>query len=144
MELFHTGGIWGIWYTVLWAAVVPFAIMFLWTLVRLNAANSGEENTWLNGAVLGAFFILIVTSFLGVILYVRAMPNRTWWTYANWVLVNFLFWTFLGSGVFFASLQALAAGPRLGMRRLAALLAVLGVTLVHLASLYATHRFRTR
>lgn len=144
MAVFHADGIWGVWYTVLWAAVVPFAIMLLWTLVRVNRANSGEESTWLNGAVLGAFFVLIATSFLSAILYARARPDRTWWTYVTWLVVHFIFWTFLGSGVFFASLQALAAGPRLGMRRLAALLAVLGVAIVQLAQLYATFRFRIR
>lgn len=144
MELFHAAGIWGAWYLVLWAATVPFAIMLLWTLFRVNLSNCGEESTWLNGVVLGAFFVLVVTSFLSALLYARATPNRSWWTYASWLIAHFLLWTFAGSGIFFASLQALAAGHRLIMRRLAALLAVVGVALVHLAQLYVTYRFRTR
>lgn len=144
MEVFHAEGIWGVWYTVLWAATAPFAIMLLWTVFRVNAANSGEESTWLNGAVLGAFLTLLVTSFVSAILYARARPDRSWLTYAWWLVVHFIFWTFVGSGVFFASLQALAAGPRLVMRRFAAFLALMGVTVVHLAQLYAAHFFRHR
>lgn len=144
MEVFHADGIWGVWYTVLWAMTVPFAIMLLWTLFRVNAGNSGEESTWLNGAVLGAFLALVVTSFVSAILYVSARPDRSWLTYVWWLVMHFLFWTFVGSGVFFASLQALAAGPRLAMRRIAAVLAVAGVTVVHLAQLYAAHVFRHR
>jgi len=136
--------LWMVWYAVLWAAVVPFVMMLLWVAVRVTRARSGQESTWLNGAVLGAFFTLVVTSFVCALLYVRAQPDRTLWTYAAWLAVHFVCWTFLGSGVFFASLHALAAGPRLGMRRLAAVLAVLGVAILHLASLYATYEFRQR
>ncbi len=136
--------LWVVWYGVLWAAVVPFVVMLLWIVVRVTPAGSDKESTWLNGAVLGAFFVLIVTSFVSALLYTRAQPDRTLWTYLAWLAVHFVGWTFLGSGVFFASLHALAAGPRLGMRRLAALLAVLGVAILHFASLYATYEFRQR
>ena len=74
----------------------------------------------------------------------RAQPDRQWWTYFLALAVHFTCWTFLGSGVFFASLQALAAGPRVGLRRLSALLAVVGVSLLHFATLYATSIFRNR
>lgn len=144
MEVFHAGGFWGAWYLLLWTAVVPFVFMLGWTLLHVSATNSAEENTWLNGAVLGAFFVLIVTSFLSAILFARAQSSRTWWTYVSWLTVHFVFWTFLGSGIFFASLSALAAGPRLVMRRVAAFLAVVGVVVVHVAQLYVAYRFRTR
>lgn len=144
MDIFHASGIWGVWYLLLWAGVAPFPVMLVWTLVRVNPANSGEESPWLNGAVLGGYFVLIVTSFLSAILYARAQPVRTWWTFVAWLAVHFVFWTFLGSGIFFASLQALAAGPRLVLRRVAALLAVIGVSLVHVAQLYVAYRFRIR
>jgi hypothetical protein len=124
--------------------VTPFVVMLLWTLFRVTRARCDKESTWLNGAVLGAFFALIVTSFVSVLLYTRAQPNRTLWTYAAWLTVHFVGWTFVGSGVFFASLHALAAGPRIGMRRVAALLAVLGVSALHAVSLYATYVFRNR
>lgn len=144
MTLFDSTGLWAIWYSAMWLVVLPFAVMLLWTLLRVTRARSAEESTWLNGAVLGGFFSLIITTFLATLLYVRALPTREWYTYLAWLTVHFVSWTFLGSGVFFASLQALAAGPRIGMRRTAALLAVLGVTIIHLAQLYATWRFRTR
>jgi len=144
MTLFDKTGLWTIWYSVMWLVVLPFVYMLLWTVVRVSRARSGEESTWLNGAVLGAFFALIITTFLATLLYVKALPMREWYTYLAWLAVHFVTWTFVGSGVFFASLQALAAGPRIGMRRTAALLAVLGVTILHVAQLYATWRFRTR
>jgi hypothetical protein len=144
MTVFVAGGIWGVWYGLLWLTVLPFVVMLLWTLLRVSKATSSEESTWLNGAVLAGFFSMIVTSLLSVVLYVRAQADRSWVTYLVWLALHFIAWTFLGSGVFFASLQALAAGPRIGMRRIAAVLAVLGVAVIHLASLYATYRFRTR
>lgn len=144
MTLFYSEGIWGAWYALLWAAIVPFAIMLLWTLLRVSKATSAEESTWLNGAVLGAFFTLIVTSLLSAMLFARSTEHRAWWTYLAWLAVHFVGWTFVGSGVFFASLLALAASPRIAMRRVAAVLAVAGVSLIHFASLYATWRFRIR
>lgn len=144
MPLFHSTGIWPYWYTLLWLEVVPFGIMVLWTVVRVSAARSREESTWLNGAVLGAFFTQIITSGISTLLFVRAMPDRAWYTYLLWVVIHFAVWTFLGSGVFFASLQALASGPRVTMRRLAALLALAGMLIIHFATLYATWRFRIR
>jgi len=144
--LFDTRGhpLWVVWFGVLWAAVIPFVLMLLWIFVRVTRARSDRESTWLNGAVLGAFFVLIVTSFVSALLYTRSQPDRTLWTYAAWLVFHFVCWTFLGSGVFFASLHALAAGPRLGMRRMAAVLAVIGVAILHFASLYATYEFRNR
>lgn len=136
--------LWAVWYGVLWAAVIPFVVMLGWVLLYVTRERSGRESTWLNGAVLGAFFVLIVTSFVSALLYTRAQSDRTVWTYVGWLVVHFVGWTFLGSGVFFASLHALAAGPRLGMRRVAAVLAVLGVAILHFASLYATYAFRHR
>lgn len=144
MTLFDSTGLWAAWYAVMWLMMLPFMYMLFWTIFRVSRARSGEESTWLNGAVLGAFFALIITTFLATLLYVRALPTHEWYTYLAWLAVHFVTWTFLGSGVFFASLQALAAGPRIGMRRTAALLAVLGVSMLHLAQLYATWRFRTR
>ncbi len=144
MTLFHSTGIWLYWYALIWLEVLPFGVMLLWTLLRVSPARSKVESTWLNGAVLGAFFTQIVTSALAAVLFVRAMPTHGWYTYLFWLVAHFVVWTFLGSGVFFASLQALAAGPRITMRRTAALLAVIGVAIIHAATLYATWRFRIR
>ncbi len=144
MTLFHSEGIWPYWYTLLWLEVIPFGVMLLWTLLRVSPERSRVESTWLNGAVLAAFFTQIVTSGIAVLLYARAMPDRHWYTYLFWIVVHFVVWTFLGSGVFFASLQALAAGPRIALRRVAAMLAVIGMSILHLATLYATWRFRIR
>ncbi len=146
IAVFDTHGVWlwTIWYGLLWLAVVPFGCLLLYTCFKVRPSTSREESTWLNGAVLASFIVLIVTSFLAVLLYVRAQPDRQWWTYFLAVAVHFTCWTFLGSGVFFASLQALAAGPRVGLRRLSALLAVVGVALFHYAALYATDTFRSR
>lgn len=144
--LFNVRGhpLWVVWYGLLWAAVVPFVVMLLWSWVRVSRQTASEENTWLNGAVLSAFFVLIITSLGSVLLFVRSQPDRTWWTYLRWLATHFAVWTFLGSGVFFASLQALAAGPKLGMRRASAMLAMAGVAILHVASLYATYRWRHR
>jgi len=144
MTLYVPEGLWGVWYGVLWVATVPFLVMLVWTLVYVRRATSGQEKTWLNGAVLAAFFLLIVTSLVSTLLHVRAHVDRTYWTYARWLVTHFVTWTFLGSGIFFASLQALAAGPRLGMRRVSALLAVLGVGIIHAASLWAADEYRRR
>lgn len=144
MPLFHNTGIWPFWYTLLWLEVVPFGIMVLWSLVRVSASRNRDESTWLNGAVLGAFFAQIITSGISTLLFVRAMPDRAWYTYLLWVVIHFAAWTFLGSGVFFASLQALAGGPRIMMRRFAAVLALAGVLVFHFATLYATWQFRIR
>lgn len=144
MPLFYNTGIWLYWYALLWLEVIPFGIMLLWTLVRVSPARSRIESTWLNGAVLGAFFTQIITSGIATLLFVRAMPDRAWYTYLLWVVIHFTVWTFLGSGVFFASLQALAAGPRITMRRAAALIAVVGMFVIHYATLYMTWRFRVR
>ncbi|MCC6927674.1 MAG: hypothetical protein IT359_01675 [Gemmatimonadaceae bacterium] len=146
ISVFDTHGLWlwSVWYGLLWLAVVPFGCLVIYTFLKVRPATSREESTWLNGAVLASFIVLMVTSFLAALLYVRAQPDRQWWSYVLAIAVHFTCWTFLGSGVFFASLQALAAGPRVGLRRLSALLAVVGVSLFHYATLYATDTFRTR
>ena len=146
IDVFDTHGVWvwTLWYAILWLSVVPFGVLVLYTFVKVRPATSGEESTLLNGAVLASFIILMVTSFLATLLYVRAHPDRQWWWYAVGMAIHFTCWTFLGSGTFFASLQALAAGPHVGLRRLSAVLAVAGVTLFHVATLYATGTFRNR
>lgn len=146
IALFETDGAWWwtAWYALLWIGVLPFATLLVYTFVRVTPARSGEESTWLNGAVLLAFVVLVVTSLASALLYAHAQPGHTWWTYLLWLAIHFACWTFLGSGVVFASLQALAAGPRVWLRRLSALLAVAGVSLFHLASLFATATFRGR
>lgn len=142
--LFDTLGWWTLWYGVTWLTIVPFGVMLLWTVFRVSPARSGEESTWLNGAVLAAFFVQMLTSLVGVVLFVRSLPSREWTTYLVGLALHFVSWTFLGSAIFFASLQALAAGPRLWMRRAAALVATAGVVVIHAATLYATWRFRSR
>ena len=144
MNMYFASGTWGLWYVLLWLTVLPFVIMLLWTVVRVSRATSGEESTWLNGTVLHAFFLLMVTSFGSTLLYVWSQPDRNIWTYVRWTALHFFSWTFLGSSVFFASLQALAAGPKLGIRRLSALLATVGALAIHAVSLYAAYRYRTR
>jgi len=144
MILFDRSGWWALWYGVTWLTTVPFGVMLLWTLVRVTPRRSAEESTWLNGAVLAAFFVLMLTSFAAVVLFVRALPSRQWHTYLVGLALHFVSWTFLGSAIFVASLQALAAGPRLWMRRAAACAAVAGVAAIHAATLYATWRFRSR
>ena len=144
MNLYVLWGLYGVWYTLLSAAAAPFALMVLWTFLRLRPANSSTESTWLNGSVLAGFFALIVLTLVSALLYVWSQPTRTFWTYVGWILVHFLTWTFLGSGILFASLQALAEGPRLALRRLSAILALAGVVLLQAASLYATLRYRLR
>jgi hypothetical protein len=144
MTLFATSGWWALWYGVTWIATMPFVTMLLWTLLRLTPRRSGEESTWLNGAVLAAFFLLMLTSLTAVMLFVRARGSQAWYMYLAGLAAHFVSWTFLGSAVFLASLQALAAGPRVWGRRLAAVGAVAGVAVIHAATLYATWRFRTR
>jgi hypothetical protein len=144
MILFDTSGWWALWYGVTWLAVVPFVVMLFWTVLRVSRARSAEESTWLNGAVLAAFFVQMLTSLTAVVLFVRALPSREWHTYLVGLALHFVSWTFLGSAIFFASLQALAAGPRIWLRRAAAFAAAAGVMLVHAATLYATWRFRAR
>jgi hypothetical protein len=142
MNYFFATGAWSVWYAVLWLAVVPFLIMLVWLFVRLSPRTAGEENTALNGSVLGAFFLLVLSSFVSVILFVRASPSSTIWTYAGWLALHFLGWTFLGTSIFFASLQALGGGKRVGMRRLAGAFACAGAFIAHAASLYAIWRVR--
>jgi hypothetical protein len=140
----HGIWVWPVWYAVLWLAVLPFALLVVWSLFRVSPSTSDKESTWLNGAVIAAFVTLILSSLVSALLYARAQPDRTWLTYVLWLAVHFVCWTFLGSGVFFASLQALAPGPRVGLRRISGLLALVGVAVIHTASLYATHVFRHR
>ena len=144
MPLYVATGLYGVWYALLWIAVAPFALMLLWTFVRLRPANSAQESTWLNGSVLGAFVLLLLTTLGSAIMYSRAQPGHGFWTYTRWIATHFLTWTFLGSGIFFASLQALAAGSQLLSRRIAAMLAVAGVGVMHAASLFAAFRYLTR
>jgi hypothetical protein len=63
IELFETDGAWWwtAWYALLWIGVLPFATLLVYTFVRVTPARSGEESTWLNGAVLLAFVVLVVT-----------------------------------------------------------------------------------
>lgn len=146
ISFFDTHGmwLWSVWYAVLWLAVVPFGVLLLYAVFRVTPQRSHEESTWLNGAVLASFVVLIVSSLLGAMLYVRAQPDRAWWTYLLWMGIHFVAWTFLGSGVFFASLQALGGGARVGLRRVMAVLSFVGALMFHLATLYATHVFRAR
>ena len=142
--MYIASGAWGLWYALLWLTVLPFVAMLLWSLVRVRAATSGEESTWLNGAVLAAFFLLIMTSFGSALLRVWTQGDRNVWTYVRWLALHFFGWTFLGSAIFFASLQALAAGPRVWLRRLWALLATAGAIAIHAGSLYAVYHYRLR
>jgi hypothetical protein len=144
MSAYFAGGIWAIWYGLLWVAVVPFVVMVAWVMVRVTPATAGEESTPLNGAVLGALLLMLFTSLASTLLFARAQPSRTIWTYARWIGFHFVVWVFLGSGVLFASLQALAAGPRLRGRRLAAFAALCGALLIHAATLLATWTYRIR
>ena len=80
MNMYFASGTWGLWYVLLWLTVLPFVIMLLWTVVRVSRATSGEESTWLNGTVLLAFFLLMVTSFGSTLLYVWSQPDRNIWT----------------------------------------------------------------
>jgi hypothetical protein len=140
----HAPVAWTVWYAVLWLLILPFVLLVAYAFLRVTPAHSNEESTWLNGAVLSAFVLLIGTTFVSAIFVAHARPGRAWWGYLMWLAVHFVCWTFLGSGIFFASLQALAAGPRVWLRRLSSLLALAGVMLLHVASLYATHVFRHR
>lgn len=146
IPVFDTHGpvAWTVWYALLWLLIVPFVLLVAYAFLRVTPARSNEESTWLNGAVLSAFVLLIATTFVSAIFVAHASPGRAWWRYLLWLAVHFICWTFLGSGIFFASLQALAAGPRIWLRRLSSLLALAGVALLHLASLYATDVFRHR
>ncbi|MEO6446775.1 MAG: hypothetical protein ABIZ91_17065 [Gemmatimonadaceae bacterium] len=144
MNMYFAPGGWGFWYGLLWLAMVPFGAMLLWTFLHLSRENSGSESTWLNGAVLGSFLLLILTSFASTLLFVWSIADRTPWTYLRAVALHFFAWTFLGSSVLFASLHALASGPRVGVRRLSATLATVGAFAIHAVSLYATFRFRLR
>jgi hypothetical protein len=144
MNYFFAAGAWGLWYVVLWASVLPFLVMLIWLFVHVSPRTAGEEeNTVLNGSVLGAFFLLVLSSFVSVILFVRTRPSATVWTYVGWLALHFVGWTFLGSSIFFASLQALGGGRRLAMRRVAGAFAFAGALVAHAASLYAIWRVRT-
>lgn len=142
MSFYFAGGAWAVWYSVLWLSLAPFIAMLVWLFARVSPTTAGEENTALNGSVIAAFFLLVLTSLVSVILYVRAHPSPTVWTYARWLALHFLGWTFLGTSIFFASLQALGAGKKIAKRRVSGLVAFVGALFVSAASLYATWYFR--
>ncbi|MGQ0646194.1 MAG: hypothetical protein ACT4P7_01415 [Gemmatimonadaceae bacterium] len=145
--LFAEGGSsawWYAWYVVLWVEVLPFVVMALRLFLPKRHGLVAPESVALNGAVLAASVLMILTSLVAVILYMRSGAGPSIAQWALGLAIHFVVWAFLGSAMLFAAFQALGSGSSLRARRLAAAGSTIGALLIHGASLYATWLARIR
>lgn len=132
-DVFSLAGLPPWWGWLLSLTLVPFVIM----LARaLYARNDFRESVWLNGAVLGAQAIMVISSLGVAVLFARAAIPPTVGRWAAALGIHLVVWAFLGSGVLFAALQGLSEGVNTRARQYAAGASLVGAALIQLATLY--------